>query len=151
MGKCAVRRTPLRLRLRTRIGKHAMNKFCINGQWRNKVFLVAIRTATLLQTIFFASFTDYWNAILCCSCLGRELVSYKSRLEAEQNANKERLKVLFTVSIIVQSGFLDPIPDPGQAKMKTHRKIWKKLTKFSCKIFGQQWPCYASWFGSGFN
>jgi hypothetical protein len=42
IANCAVRRTPLRLRHRTRIGKCEMKKFCINCQLRFKLFLMLL-------------------------------------------------------------------------------------------------------------
>jgi hypothetical protein len=40
--------TPLVLQ-RTRIGKYAMKKFCINGQWLNKLFLIVISRFSLVK------------------------------------------------------------------------------------------------------
>jgi hypothetical protein len=34
---------------RTRIGKYAMKKFSINGQWRNKLFLIFIHRFSLVK------------------------------------------------------------------------------------------------------
>jgi hypothetical protein len=34
---------------RTRIGKYAMKNFCINGQWRNKLFLIVISRFSLVK------------------------------------------------------------------------------------------------------
>jgi hypothetical protein len=52
MAKCAVRRTPLTAPLVlhcTRIGKYAMKKFCINGQWQNKIFFTVIYHFSLVN------------------------------------------------------------------------------------------------------
>jgi hypothetical protein len=53
MAKCAVRGTPLQLRLwflhPTRIHKCAMKKFGINGQMRNKLFLIVIYRFSLVK------------------------------------------------------------------------------------------------------
>jgi hypothetical protein len=59
MAKCAVRRTattaPLVLH-RTRIEKYAKKKFFINGQWRNKLFLIVINRFSLVKASVNASF-----------------------------------------------------------------------------------------------
>jgi hypothetical protein len=34
---------------RTRIGKYAMKKLCINGQWRNKLILIVISRFSLVN------------------------------------------------------------------------------------------------------
>jgi hypothetical protein len=36
---------------RTEIGKYAMKKFVVNGQWRNKLFLIVIHCFSLVKAV----------------------------------------------------------------------------------------------------